>query len=354
MTTVPTISIPPNLGALSAIKPGAPAAAPAKRGRMKLSSVTDAPEKEPHFVLVYGIEGVGKSTFAAGAPSPIIVQAENVGRWIPGKRFPVAESFDDVLEACDELEKGEHDFKTAIFETIDHIEPLVWAHVIKGSRYKTIEEYGGGYAKGYEAALDTWRIFLKRLEGLRYRRGMNVVLVGHANVKSFKNPLGGDFDRYTPKLHHKAAALFKEKADHVLFARHESYAHTGDDKRTRGVSTGARVLHCQWSAAYDAKSRGHLPDFIPLDWDAFDAAVNAAAPKSAARLRAELSEILPSLAPEVAERAAAKAAQVGEDAAQLARIVDHARALAMAALEQQVEQEESCNGAADSNSNPNE
>jgi hypothetical protein len=126
---------------------------------------------------------------------------------------------------------------------------------------KNIEDVGFG--KGYNAALDRWRDMLSRLDTLRDRRGMNVILLAHSWIKTFRNPEGDDFDRYELKLHAKTSGLIKEWSDAVLFAAYETLTATDKSKRTRGISTGARIVHTERRAAFDAKNRFELPAELP-------------------------------------------------------------------------------------------
>jgi hypothetical protein len=49
---------------------------------------------------------------------------------------------------------------------------------------------------------------------------MHVLMIGHAQIKSFQDPnLPSAYDRYQLKINDKVAALVREAADAVLFAR---------------------------------------------------------------------------------------------------------------------------------------
>lgn len=263
-----------------------------KPTRMSLSSVVKGKLEQPLRVLLYGQEGVGKSTFAANAPSPIFLGAEDGTSQLDVVRFPTPETWAEVLEAVATLTNDQHPYKTLVIDTLDWVEPLLWAHMIRRDRnpkrdLQTIEDYGFG--KGYQAALDDWRLLLAALERLRKAKGMHVVLLAHSWIKAFKNPEGDDFDRYELKLNAKAAGLWKEWADDVLFARFQVLAHKDTQtRRVRGVSTGARLIHTERSAAYDAKNRHGLPDELPLSWADYEAAVKAGKASEPTALRAEI------------------------------------------------------------------
>jgi hypothetical protein len=269
----------------------APKTAPPKTSRMALSAVVKGRLDHPLKVTLYGVEGIGKSTFGAGSPNPIFLGAEDGTQHLDVARFPKPESVVDVFEAIRTLNEEGHSFQTLVFDTLDWLEPLIWKHVISksGKDVNSIEDVGGGYGKGYTAALDEWRRVLSALERLQAQKKMHVLFIAHSHVKTFKNPEGEDFDRYQMKINEKAAGLVKEWSDAVLFAKHETLAHKdAKTKRVRGVDTGARIIFTERSAAYDAKNRYSLPDQLPLSWADFYAAVKAGQVAPPAALREEI------------------------------------------------------------------
>ena len=301
-----------------------PQAAPASR--MKLAAVVSGRIAKPVRVLVWGTEGIGKSTFGANAPSPIFLGAEDGTSELDVARFPEPANWQDAFDAVAELTNAQHEYKTLVIDTLDWLEPMCWAHVCAtskpdrtGKRPDSIEAFG--YGKGYSAALDEWRRLLSLIERLRNVRGMHVVLLAHGWVKGFKNPDGADYDRYELKLHPKAGGLLKEWCDAVLFANYETLTHE-DNGRTKGIATGARVIHTQRRAAWDAKNRYDLPETLPLDWHAFYDAVLAHRPADPAKLKATIAELLERADDETRVRVVAALAKVGDDSAQLARIAD--------------------------------
>lgn len=241
--------------------------------RMTLSAVKRGTIVRPMRILAYGTEGVGKSTFAAGAPSPIFIGTEDGTAQLDVARFPEPKSWQDVFDAVAALKRDAHDYKTVVVDTLDWAEPLCWQHVCAKAKKENIEAFG--YGKGYIAALDLWRELLETLSDLRAARGMHIVLLAHANIRQFHNPEGDDFDRYELKLHAKAGGLCKEWCDAVLFMNYETFA-VKDGNRVRGVGSGARYIHTERRAAYDAKNRYGLPERIELSWDAFANAVAGA------------------------------------------------------------------------------
>lgn len=299
-------------------------AKPASSGRMTLAAVTKTASQAPPRILLYGVEGIGKTTFAAKAPNPIFVGPEDGTGRITVARFPLPETWGEVLEAVATLEREKHDFKTLVLDTLDWLEPMLWRKVCadgdKDGPKANIEEFG--YGKGYQVALDGWRDLLARLERLRASRGVGAIFLAHSQIRLFKNPEGEDFDRYELKLNAKASGLIKEWSDAVLFANHETFANKDKKtKRVRGVSTGARLIYTQRTAAYDAKTRYELPESLPLDWDEFASALKAGKSAEPDRLIAEIERKIADLASEdLKDRARAALGRAGKDAEKLSQL----------------------------------
>ncbi len=300
-------------------------AAPPQSSRMTLTTITRGKVLAPPRVLLYGAEGIGKSTFAAGAPLPIFLPGEEGTNHLDVARFPRPETWQDVLESVRVLDQDAHDYKTFVVDTLDSLEPLVWAEVCRKGGKTAIEDFGFG--KGYIAAVDEWRYFLAAVERLR-ARGMGVVLLAHSVVKTFKNPEGEDYDRYQLKLHEKSAGVLKEWSEAVLFAQLETYAPKEDRGKAKGISTGARIVRTQRTAAFDAKNRYDLPESMPLDWQAFGDGMVAHRPADPAALKVAIEAQLGALgADPVVEKVRETLVRVGDDAAELARIHNKLTAL---------------------------
>ena len=290
-----------------------------------LERITAGPQQRPYRLLIYGVEGIGKSTFAASAPEPVFVGTEDGTAHLDVRRLPPPEKLEDVKAMLRELREAEHPFQTLVVDTVDWLEPIVWQHVCEAAGQPNIEAFG--YGKGYVAALDEWRELVFALERLQRDREMHVILVGHAQIKPFRNPEGDDFDRYELKLHRGAAGLLKEWVEDLLFANYETFS--VKDKQTRrvkGISTGARLVHTVRTAAFDAKNRHDLPETLPLDWSEYDRACQARRPADPAEIREAVKDMLPHL--DAAARAKAEAAieRAGSDAVKLAKLLEWCKA----------------------------
>jgi hypothetical protein len=258
---------------------------------MGLAAVTRGRLDSPHRLLIHGTDGVGKSTLGADAPAPIFLGAEDGTRQLDVARFPSLETWQDARDAVATLQADPGGFRTLVIDSVDWLEPFVFAAVCKASNAASIEDVGGGYGKGYAAALDLWRAFLADLERLQATRGINVILIAHSAATPFRNPEGDDFDRYQLKLRPNASGLLREWVDVVAFARFEEYAHKAKGaSRAKGVGTGSRIMSFTRTPAYDAKNRIGLPETLPLSWQDYAEAVERARATGSAADPAELLE----------------------------------------------------------------
>lgn len=228
-----------------------------------LASVRKGRIQAPIKALVYGVEGVGKSTLGAGLPDPLFICAESGTEQLDVARLPEPRSWSEVLQALDELAQPGHGYRSVVVDTVDWLEPLLWDELCKRNKWQSIE--APGYGKGYVEALGEWRGLLRRLDTVR-ASGIHVLLLAHATVRRVSPPDLEPFDRYSLKINEKAAALVREWADAVLFAQYEVSTSKGkQDRVARAYSTGERVLRTVYSASWDAKNRWGLPETVPLD-----------------------------------------------------------------------------------------
>ncbi len=234
------------------------------RKRMTLTRVTRGIRPGADRIVLQGVEGVGKSTFASKFPSPVFISSEDGLRYLDVPRFPEAKTFSDVLDAVAAV--AESDYKTLVLDSLDWVECLIWDHLCELYGWESIET--PGYGKGYIAALSEWRRLLRMLDALRTLNGIEIISIAHVGTKNFANPLGDDYARYEGRLHPKCYGLIKDWCDMLLFANYISCG-LSDAKSGSENEPCRRVLHTERSNAWDAKNRHNLPATIDLDFDAF-------------------------------------------------------------------------------------
>lgn len=291
-------------------------------GKMTMKNVTKGKIAEPIRVLLYGTEGIGKSTFAAAAPGPIFLDSDVGTGELDVARFPQPETWAECMEAIDTLLNEKHDHQTFVLDTADALEKLIIREVCRAHGKKSIEDFG--YGKGHVFALDAWNQFIDKLNAI-HTKGMHIVLLAHAQVKLFNNPAGDDYDRYRLKLNEKAGALLKEWAKAVLFANYKTYTHEKEGK-TRVLGDGSRVMYTEHRPAFDAKNRYGLPYEMPLDWAEFERAVKTGEPVAVEALVKDVDALLELVTDETVKKQATESkGRCGKDVRKLSQLADWLR-----------------------------
>lgn len=289
---------------------------------MDLDNVSRGQLKLPWRIVIYGVEGVGKTTLGTDAEAAIVLGPEaGTAHMAHVTRAPKPRTWQDVLDFLQQLAEREHAYKTLVVDSLDWLEPIVWDAVCKKARVDKIEKVEGGFGKGYVFAVDEWRVFLHKLDELRERRGMEIILIAHSQVKKTPNPDGSDFERYQLAINQKAADLVKQWADFLLFARFKTVT-AEIDKRIKGVDTGTakRIIHTEHRATFDAKNRVGLPPEIPLDYSELKRLIEAGV--SAEQVRTKIERLLPRVDAATEARARNMLGTVGNDGAKLAQLLN--------------------------------
>jgi hypothetical protein len=237
---------------------------------ISLASLNRTTALKPPRILIHGVHGVGKTTFAAGAPEPVFLLTEDGLGTLDVPHFPLARTFDEVMQTLAALYTEDHAFRTLVVDSVDWLEPLIHAKVCRDQGWNSIED--AGYGKGYVLAVDVFRQYLEGVNALRDDKGMAIVQIAHTDIKRFDSPESEPYDRYVIKLHTKASALLQEHSDVVLFANYRVSTVKSDvgfnRKVTRALGSGERLLHTTERPAFLAKNRYALPETLEMSWAA--------------------------------------------------------------------------------------
>ena len=224
---------------------------------------------------IQGTDGIGKSTFGAGAIDPIFIQAEDGLSFINAPRFPQADTWAEMLEQVKSLVTEEHQYKTVVLDTTDAAAKLGEAYVCEQNGWSSAADPKAGYGAFYVAEENAWGHLLSGLNVLHTQKGMNVILLSHVASKAYKDPELEPYDRWEMRCNKKVNSLIKDWVDFNLFANYETQL-IKDGQKARGVSYGNRGLYTRFAAAYDAKSRLELPNKLEFSWNSFMEAYTAA------------------------------------------------------------------------------
>lgn len=268
---------------------------------MSKYAVTSGVQAAPVKTVLYGPEGIGKSTFASHFPDPVFIDTEGGTKRLNVARLPQPTSWAMLLDEVAEVRKGSVPCGTLVLDTADWAERLCIQAVCARAKVNGIEDFG--YGKGYTYVKEEFSKLLDALEEV-LNAGHNVVVLAHAAITKFEQPDAvGNYDRWSMKTSKQVAPLLREWCDLLLFANYKTVVEkAGSSPNAKNkASGGRRVLYTTHHPCWDAKNRFDLPEEVPLDY----ASIAACIPESSAPKAPSQRE----LAPQVTEGVPAPSAE---------------------------------------------
>ena len=214
-------------------------------------------------VVIYGPEGIGKSSLAAQFPDPVIIDTEGGTAHMDVRRIDKPQSWEELLSIVKEVAATPGICKTLVIDTADWAEQLITAYLCAKYKQNSIESFG--YGKGYTYMGEEFSRLLSACD-LVISAGIHVVITAHAKMRKFEQPDEmGAYDRWEMKLSKQTAPLLKEWCDMLLFCNYQTFVVTADND-TKKAQGGKRVIYTAHHPAWDAKTRIALPEVIDLDY----------------------------------------------------------------------------------------
>ena len=233
-----------------------------------LEAVSRQGEIPPLRMNIQGTDGIGKSTFGTGAPDPIFIQAEDGLSYLDVDRFPLCNTWSDLMDQVETLYKDDHKFKTVVLDTTDAVSNLCEQSICEAQKWDSIQAPGWG--KGQAILRMEWAHLLDGLNALRVDCQMNVILLSHVEAKIFSHPKIGDFNRFEMRCDKNVNALIKDWVDFNFFADYEmTKVSDKQERKERAIAYGKRRMYTKYSAYFDAKARLALPEELELSWESF-------------------------------------------------------------------------------------
>ena len=228
-------------------------------------NITSGCIQKPQKIVLYGPEGIGKTTFASKFPDPVFIDTEGSTNHMNVRRISKPGSWSELMEIVRQFSVSTGICKTVVLDTADWAEMLCIESVCNKYQKNGIEDFG--YGKGYVFVQEEFGRLLNALTDV-INAGMNVVLTAHAKMRKFEQPDElGAYDRWEMKLSKQVAPMVKEWADMVLFANYKTFSVAVDDKKKKHKAQGGkRVMYTSHHPCWDAKNRHGLKEELPLDY----------------------------------------------------------------------------------------
>ena len=264
---------------------------------MSKYAITSGTIVAPVKTVLYGPEGIGKSTFATQFPAPVFIDTEGGTKRMNVARLPAPTSWAMLLDEVAEVSRGNVPCGTLVIDTADWAERLCIDAVCARAKVKGIEDFG--YGKGYTYAKEEFGKLLGALEEA-LNTGHNVVFLAHAAITKFEQPdaVGND-DRWSMKTSKQVAPLLREWCDMLLFANYKTVVEkAGSAPNAKNkASGGQRVLYTSHHPCWDAKNRFGLPEELPFEYASIAACIPDPHPGAAPAPRPIMVEDAPAPKP---------------------------------------------------------
>lgn len=126
----------------------------------------------PKVFFIWGQSMSGKTYLARQFPNPLIINTDGNAKKVTTPSVEVFD-FETFIKLIEEIEQGNHDFKTIIIDLVDDIRTMLENYVCKKNKVDDVGEVG--YGKGYRDVKMTWQKLMVRLNQLPY----NVIFISH-------------------------------------------------------------------------------------------------------------------------------------------------------------------------------
>ena len=235
-------------------------------------SIKKGPQPRAIRTVIYGPEGIGKSTLASQFPDVVFVDFEHGTDSMDVARFDTPEDFDGVLTLLNIISQ-EDICKTVVLDTADKLEQLISRHVCLKNGISSIED--AGYGKGYTYLAEAWIELMKVCDNI-IDSGKNIVFVAHAQMRKFEQPDEmGAYDRWELKLSKKTSPLLKEWSDMLLFCSYKTNVVTDEKTKSKKAIGGKRIMYATHDPCWDAKNRFGFADSMDMSFDEIAGAFKA-------------------------------------------------------------------------------
>ena len=277
-----------------------------------LAKATGGKQVKPQINVFMGIPKIGKTTLAAKFEKPFFLDLENRSFHVDVQRLTGNEvtSLEQIQSLIEELTVKPHDYKSFTIDSAESLEDVIHSDICKRGGVESIEQYDGGYGKGYVRAQEIMRDLMMKLQTMRDKRGMTVNIVAHTATRNFSDPAtNAQFTRYEMRVNGKLGAVVRDLADNLFFITHKYSTFTDKaTKKTKALGDGDRVVYTEWRPAFDAGNTLGLPFEIDLDdfMESYMKAGDALKPKSEAELREEIQGMIKHLDDETRTKAVSR------------------------------------------------
>lgn len=217
-------------------------------------------------MVLYGEPGVGKSTFAAGAPKPFFITTDGNYEYLEDFCGMRAEDHQQCFSWAEMKKAFARDFTNYDTIVVDLLEDsYLWADNEFCRDNKLLHISDLGYGKGYGILGNEFFIEYQKLLALP----KNIILLMHGVTEVLKDRRGVEYSKYGPSKLLRDKLVTQLEGRVRFFVRAYAEASEGPDGRlqTKRYLSLSPDGHTEYGITRGLSS--DAPHSIPLDWNAF-------------------------------------------------------------------------------------
>ena len=212
--------------------------------------------QRPQKVVLYGVEGIGKTSLSAQTPEPLFIDTEGGTAHLDVRRLQKPETWEELIALIKEVAATPDVCRTLVLDTADWAEAMAIDHICQKFRQPGLESFG--YGKGYTFLSEEFSRLLAACDEV-IASGKHVVITAHAKQRRVELPdETGGFDVWGLKLSKQCAPLLKEWPDALLFLNYKTIV-VATDSNTHPRPAGRDGAVLRQHRADLRRRRAHAP-----------------------------------------------------------------------------------------------
>lgn len=178
-----------------------------------LAQVTTGRSQTGQRIVIAGVEKVGKTTLACGAPTALLVPLEQGFSAVPVAKIPMLNTWEEIENLCLELIAAAKAGKlirgsSIVWDSATALERMIHDYVLRSDpTYAakkgkiTMESAHEGYGKSYGIANQLFERWTRYNDELATYGGINIIVTCHVFASKVVDPAHGEYDTWDLLLH---------------------------------------------------------------------------------------------------------------------------------------------------------
>lgn len=182
---------------------------------LNLQPTTISRDLSGKFILLYGPEKSGKTTFSSKMDKPLILTFERGTNGLPGVYAQEINKWTDFKKVCSQLrsDRAKEQYKTIVIDTLGVAADMAEQYILQQKGIDSLSD--AGYGAGWSAYKKEMESTFRELTYLGYA----IVFIAHSTLRKtmYKDGQGEDIYSFYPDLNKNAMSIANKLVDLIVF-----------------------------------------------------------------------------------------------------------------------------------------